>query len=85
MCSKPVRQKIDFYSSKTDVSVFTMIKRLAKQSITNCQADTCQKPRVAHTDYWYHGNGCVEIKFVLMDDHHKVVTNAIQKQLEQQQ
>jgi len=40
-----------------------MLRRLAKQSITNCKADQCFKSRLAHTDYWYHGNGCVEIKF----------------------
>jgi hypothetical protein len=67
MCNKPVRSKIDFYSLKNDVSVFTMIKRLAKQSITNCKADQCFKSRLAHTDYWYHGNGCVEIKFMLTE------------------
>jgi hypothetical protein len=68
MCTVPQRKKIDFYQRKkdthiTDISLFTMVRRLAKQSITNCKADQCFKSRLAHTDYWYHGNGCVEIKF----------------------
>jgi hypothetical protein len=65
MCNKPSRQKIEFYSSKTDLSVFSMIRRLATQIITTCPYEGCLKKRITHTDYWYHGNGSVEIKFKL--------------------
>lgn len=77
MCNKPSPLKIDFYCEKTDVSVFTMIKRLAKQSITTCTAEGCNKVRLTHTDYWYHGNGCVEIKFLLVDDSQKAAQGYI--------
>lgn len=83
MCYKPNRQKIEFYNQKTDMSVFTMIRNMARQSIKNCGAETCGKPFLAHTDYWYHGNGCIEMKLKLMDDTQKLQTTAIQKQLDQ--
>lgn len=77
MCNKPQRLKIDLYSVKNDYSVFTMIKRLAKTAMSNCQAESCSKPRLAHTDYWYHGNGCVEMKLKLMEESAKLSTSNI--------
>jgi len=68
MCNKPIRQKIEFYSATNDLSIFTMIKRLAKTALINCTAESCSKSRLAHTDYWYHGNGCVETKFVFVEN-----------------
>jgi hypothetical protein len=61
---KPKRVLVNFYSEQNDVSVFSMVKHFAKTANSVCQADGCGKQRISHTDYWYHNNGSVEIKFI---------------------
>ena len=43
-----------------------MLKDLATKSYQECPNEGCGKARIKHTDYYYHGNGCIEIKY--MDD-----------------
>jgi hypothetical protein len=38
---------------------------------------------LAHTDYWYHGNGAIEMKLKLSDEAIKKTTPTIQKDLDQ--
>ena len=63
MCHKPERIRIDFYK-EGDISIYSMIKQLASTAVNNCNSETCDRPRVAHTDYYYHGSGTVEIKYM---------------------
>lgn len=39
-----------------------MIKKMATSTLQVCEAAHCKKIRLLHTDYYYHNNGCVEIK-----------------------
>ena len=52
-----------FYSEENDVSLFQMIKKMATTALSLCEIDDCKKIRLIHTDYFYHNNGCVEIKY----------------------
>jgi hypothetical protein len=67
MCNKPLRKKINLYSAENDISLFTMIQNLAKSALTLCQNDLCNKTKLAHTDFWYHNNGCIKIKMLIKD------------------
>ena len=41
-----------------------MIKELATKSIYECSNEGCCRLRIKNTDYYYHGNGCIEIKYI---------------------
>ena len=62
MCFRPRRHIIKFYDKQSDKSLHTMIKGMAQGSFKLCQS--CEKPYLIHTDYWYHGDGCIEIKYM---------------------
>lgn len=36
---------------------------MAKSALQRCEVDDCDKIRLIHTDYFYHNNGCIEIKY----------------------
>jgi hypothetical protein len=61
MCQKPRKRQVKFYSQQSDISLYQMIKKLATQAMQGCEH--CRKLRLLHTDYFYHNNGCVEIKY----------------------
>jgi len=63
MCSKPKSVKVNFNSGTEDRTLFWKIKDLATKSYELCPNENCGRPRIKHTDYFYHGNGCVELKF----------------------
>lgn len=63
MCSKPQKQLVRFYNEESDISLYQMIKKLATQALHLCDNKECKKIRLLHTDYYYHHNGCVEIKY----------------------
>lgn len=63
MCGgKPQKQLVKFYDEETDISLYQMIKKMATSTLHVCEAAHCKKIRLLHTDYYYHNNGCVEIK-----------------------
>ena len=37
---------------------------MAVNSLLYCSEDGCGKPHLYHTDYLYHANGCIEIKYL---------------------
>jgi len=63
MCSKPKSVKVNFNSISEDRTLFWKIKDLATKCYDICPNENCGRMRIKHTDYFYHGNGCVEIKF----------------------
>ena len=64
MCSRPKRLIVEFYDDKTDKSLHAMIRSMAHSSMLFCSEDGCGKPHLYHTDYLYHANGCIEIKYL---------------------
>jgi hypothetical protein len=56
-----------------------MIKHFAKTSTSVCQSEGCGKQRISHTDYWYHNNGAIEIKFI---EDSQSQLQSIQKQID---
>ena len=40
-----------------------MIKKMATTALSLCEIEDCKKIKLIHTDYYYHNNGCVEIKY----------------------
>lgn len=63
MCSKPKCVRVNFNSIKEDRTLFWKIRDLAIMSYYDCSNDGCGRPRIKHTDYFYHSKGCVEIKY----------------------
>ena len=61
MCSRPKRTIIPFLDEEKDMSLFTFLKQTAKNFYNKviCKNEGCKKPLMEHTDYWYHGDGCV--------------------------
>ena len=62
MCIRPFKKVVRFYE-QGDVSIFTMIKSMAMNAFRYCSEMECKRLRRDHVDYWYHGMGCVEIKY----------------------
>jgi len=63
MCNKPQRQIARFYNEDSDISLYSMVIKMAESALQLCPVESCQKMRVNHTDYWYHSNGCIEVKY----------------------
>ena len=61
MCSRPKRTIIPFLAEEKDMSLFTFLRKTAKNftNKTLCNNEGCKKLLMEHTDYWYHGDGCV--------------------------
>jgi hypothetical protein len=64
MCSRPKRQIVEFYNDSMDKSLHSMIRSMAMNVFNICPEEGCGKMMLAHTDYYYHSNGCIEIKYV---------------------
>lgn len=63
MCMKPQKQHVKFYDENSDISLYQMIKKMANTALQLCENKDCKKIRLLHTDYYYHHNGCLEIKY----------------------
>ena len=59
MCTRPKRSIIPFLNEKSDVSLFTFLKSIAKNHDKTCPEEGCGKAYLYHIDYLYHGDGCV--------------------------
>mmetsp|Transcript_8627 Transcript_8627/g.10653 ORF Transcript_8627/g.10653 Transcript_8627/m.10653 type:complete len:178 (-) Transcript_8627:2711-3244(-) len=63
MCFRPRRTIIPFLDGEKDMSLFSFLKKRCEMLNQNCSEEGCGKAMMQHYDYWYHGEGCIEIKF----------------------
>jgi len=63
MCDRPDKKIVKFHDAASDVTLHTYIKERAVGSFKACTKG-CEKLRLVHTDYWYHGTGCVSLKLI---------------------
>jgi len=47
----------------SDISLFDWLKNQEGAMKLPCSYGDCGKPRLIHTDYYYHASGCVEITY----------------------
>ena len=64
MCYRPRRIVIPFLDGKADMSLFTFLRQRAEMPGQICPEEGCGKPLLTHTNYWYHGDGSLEIDSV---------------------
>lgn len=78
MCFKPKRLIVKFYSkvaedkagkpvleeaNTDDISLIEFIRNIDSSAKDTCPNEDCKRQKWHHTDFYYHGNGCVQIRY----------------------